>query len=94
MANLDAAVHNELERRRIKVGWAAPVTDRAGVERHQVRQSNLNLVHGETDNGEGRAVINKAKCGFLACTRARAFENNPLALPQVALFGERSRSPP
>src|SRR5262245_44957102 len=79
--DLDAAVQHELERLWIELRWTAPVPDRAGMERHQVGKPDLDLVHGEADHAQGRAVIEQAECGFLALARAGAFENDPLALP-------------
>ena len=88
-AEFDAAVENQIERLRIELRRAAPVAERARVVGHQVRQPHLDLVHGEADHAERRAMIEQAERRFLPGARARAFEDDPLGLPQPALLGER-----
>ena len=53
----------------IVFGRAAPVADRARVERHQVRQAHLDLVHREADHRQRRAVHEQAVGGELARRR-------------------------
>src|SRR5262249_59682242 len=55
--DLDPAVEHQFERLRIEVRGTAPVSDRPGVERHQVGEADLDLVHGEADDSKRCAVI-------------------------------------
>src|SRR5664279_3832965 len=88
LANLDAAIHHEFQGGGIEFGRASPVPDRARVERHQVGAPDLDLVHRESDDSEGGAMVDQTECRFLAGTRAGAFENNPLGLAQAVLLGK------
>src|SRR3990170_3080844 len=54
--DLDAAAEHQFQRLRIEFRRTAPVADRAGMESHQVRQPDLDLVHGEPDDGERRTA--------------------------------------
>ena len=84
----DLAVEHEVERRRVVLGRAAPVADRARVERHQVRQPDFDLVHREADHRQRRAVDEQAVGGELAGGGARALEDEPLGGAQAVLLRE------
>jgi len=88
LPNLDTAVHDEFQGGGIEIGRAAPITDRPRVERHQVRESDLDLVHGEPNDRQRRTMIDQTKRSFLANTRTRAFKNDPFTLTQAGLLGE------
>ena len=55
----------QVERLRVKLGQAPPVPERPGVERHQVRQAKLHLVHGEADHAQGATGRQEAERSFL-----------------------------
>src|SRR5450631_355925 len=86
--NLDATVQHEFQGIGIKFGRTSPVSNRPRVIGHQVRESYLDLVHGESDNGKRGAVIEQAECRLLPDAGARTFENDPLGLAQAAFLGE------
>ena len=87
-SDLDAPLQHEIERRRVELGRAAPIAERARVERHQIGQAQLDLVHREADHAERGAAIEQAECGLLAGAGARAFEDDPLDRAQAAFLGE------
>src|SRR6516164_9307116 len=88
LTDLDATVHDEIESGRIEIRRASPVADSTRVKRHEVREPNLDLIHGESDHCQGRPVIDQAECRFLAGARTRALKDDPLALAQAVSLGK------
>src|SRR5271167_4213623 len=86
--DLDAAVQHEFQGLGIEIGRTSPVSDHPRMICHQVREPHLDLVHGESDDGERGAVIKQTERGLLPGAGARTFENDPLGLAQAAFLGE------
>src|SRR6516164_11229917 len=63
--HLDPAVQHQLKRLRIEFRRTAPVANRAGVIGHEISESDLDLIHGESDHTQSRARIEQAERNFL-----------------------------
>src|SRR5271166_2610949 len=74
---LDAAIEHEVERGRIERRRAAPIAERAGVERHQIRKAQLHAIHREADDAERGPEGEEAESCGLSGSGARAFEDEP-----------------
>src|SRR6266567_1424666 len=86
--DLDLAVEHEVEGLRVGLGRAAPVADGARIERHQIGQAHLDLVHRKADDRQRCAVNEQAVRRQLTGCRAGAFEDAPLGRTQAILFRE------
>src|SRR5215471_6401400 len=87
--NLDAAIENKVERRRVKRRRTPPISQRTSMEGHEVRKAYLHLVHGEADDSESGAMVEQPKCGFLPDPGPGTLKDNPLVRSQSSLLGKR-----
>ncbi len=75
--DVDAAGEHLFEQRRVEPGRAAPVPERPGVERHQVREPQRRRLEREADDRQRRAVAEQGPGRLLSGDCSRAFENGP-----------------
>ncbi len=82
------AVQYQFERTWIVFRQTTPVAERTGVERHQVGQANLDLVHRETDDCQAGTKGQQPECSHLSGSCTGTLEDLPLRLAQAVVLRE------